>query len=369
MAAPTPDASWWNITEAVKRSGPVDLSKPYETASLAGKSILITGGASGFGAAFARKWASHGAHVFLADVNDAAGEAIVAELRELPGSSKHHYYQHCDVTKWEDQVALFKKAVESSPTGGIDAVIVNAGVVEKESAVTGKGFENPAGLDEDHPAPPSLAVLNVNLTGAMYTTHLALFWLPRNGARPDGTPRDRHIVLTSSIAGLSPLPGQPEYTAAKHALVGLFRSLRGSVWRQGIRCNLIAPYFVATPLIPSRALLFSAGGDLAAIDDVVDATTRLVADESIRGRGLAIGPKLKAVANADGDLELVAPEDDLRGYVGKIGSQAVWDVHAEDYERVDLFVWRFVGALNLVVKIKGFVGLVKAVFAIFTSSK
>ncbi|KAJ4406073.1 hypothetical protein N0V85_004577, partial [Neurospora sp. IMI 360204] len=292
----TTDDLSWSIVDTIKQSPPVDVTAPYDTKSLAGKTILITGGASGFGAAFARKWAKHGSHIIIGDVNDSAGEELIAELRSLPGSSKHHHYQHCDVTKWEDQVSLFRMAARASPTRGIDAVVAAAGISEQGEVASGAPgvFDNPAGLDSnDTPPPPPLNVLNVNLTGVMYTTHLALFWLPRNGGvsrldLPDDTTaedsrpiRDRHLLLVSSIAGLSPLPGQTEYTASKHGVLGLFRSLRATSWIKGIRCNVLCPYFVDTPIIPWRGLALLAGGSKAEIEDVVDAATRLMADEGV----------------------------------------------------------------------------------------
>ncbi|KAK0730039.1 NAD(P)-binding protein [Lasiosphaeris hirsuta] len=367
---PADDGSW-SLVETIHQSQPVDVTAPYSTATLAGKVILITGGASGFGAAFARKWAGHGAHIFIGDLDDAAGEALVAELRTLPGSSGYHYYQHCDVTKWVDQVSLFKMAAATSPTGGIDAVVAGAGIVERGDTVSGNIFDHPQGLDAENPPPPKLNVLAVNLTGVMYTTHLAIFWLKRRGSRKseEGTeeisvgtgetlqpPRDRHILLISSIAGVSPLPGQTEYTASKHAVMGLFRSLRGTVWRQGIRVNVLNPYFVDTPLLPWRGLALLAGGAKAEVEDVVEAGTRLMADQSIVGRGLVIGPK--------GRIEVNASEEDVPG-AGVKGEQAIWEIYAHDYEKVEVFVWRFVQMLNTVKKIRGWIGTVKDLFRIY----
>src|SRR5690349_16426444 len=170
--------SSWSIVQKIRQSPPVDLTKPYDTATLSGKSILITGGASGFGAAFARHWARHGAHIFIGDVNDAAGEELVAELRAISpeeaegvGRNCQHFYFHCDVTSWDDQVRLFKSAIAASPTKGIDCVVAGAGIVDLSSA-----FDEPkrrVGADDDEPAEPKLKVVEVNLKGVMYTTHLA----------------------------------------------------------------------------------------------------------------------------------------------------------------------------------------------------
>ena len=141
---------------------------------MAGRTILITGGASGFGEGFFRKWAAHGANIIIGDINDKRGEAIVEEVRGSTGNKNHHYI-HCNVTDWQSQVDFFHKAIKLSVHGGIDAVVANAGVIEM-----GAKFEEPKGLDADTPPKPNLLCYDVNLTGVLYTAHLALFYLPRN---------------------------------------------------------------------------------------------------------------------------------------------------------------------------------------------
>jgi NAD(P)-dependent dehydrogenase (short-subunit alcohol dehydrogenase family) len=114
MAVPSRNDPW-SVVDMVGLSPPVDCSKPYDTSTLAGKTILITGGASGFGAAFARHWARHGAHLIIGDVNDRVGEELVAELRSAPSATPNQVitYQHCDVTSWPDQVSLFQAAISA----------------------------------------------------------------------------------------------------------------------------------------------------------------------------------------------------------------------------------------------------------------
>ncbi|KAK3310933.1 uncharacterized protein B0T15DRAFT_56223 [Chaetomium strumarium] len=367
----------WSAADMINLSPPVDCSKPYDTSTLADKTILITGGASGFGAAFARHWARYGAHLIIGDVNDRAGEELVAELRCSPFATEDQVitYRHCDVTSWTDQLALFRAAAASSPTGSIDAVVAGAGIVEKDPSSTGV-FDLPVALDNDDaacpPPPPALKVLAVNLTGVMYTTHLALFYLSLSSSPA----RDRHLLLISSIAGLSPLPGQTEYTVSKHGVMGLFRVLRGTAWTtRGIRVNALTPYFVDTPLLPKAALALLAGGAKAELEDVVDAATRLMADEEIRGRALLVGPKLRVVdVPNDGGGENAAGEE-AGGFEFVAGGreregerkQAVWEVYGHDYERVEVFVWRYLSMLNLTRRLRGWVGLVKDLWGIYVT--
>ncbi|KAK4155336.1 hypothetical protein C8A00DRAFT_13642 [Chaetomidium leptoderma] len=372
MATP-PKHDAWRVVDMINQSPPVDCSKAYDTSSLAGKTILITGGASGFGAAFARHWARHGAHLIIGDVNDGAGEELVAELRSSSSSeptTQFITYQHCDVTSWTDQLALFKTAAASSPTRTIDAVVAGAGIVERGTANL---FDLPQNLDSTSPSPPppALQVLAVNLTGVMYTTHLALFYLPLLNPNSRGN-KDSHLLLISSIAGLCPLPGQTEYTTSKHAVMGLFRALRGTAWTtKGVRVNVLAPYFVDTPLLPPAGLALLAGGAKAELEDVVDAGTRLMADEGIRGRALVVGPKMRVVdcdahhEEEDGGVRIVEGERQK----GEERRQAVWEVYGDDYERVEVFMWRYLAVLNIMRAIRGWVGFVKDFLGIFVGKR
>ena len=193
-----------NIKYPLSRQSPaLVFPAVYDESRLQGKTILITGGASGFGEAFVRRWAAAGACVVFGDVDNAKAEALVGELRKKAGCNVH--FVHCDVTSWTAQVSLFKEAIKLSPHGGIDSVVVNAGIADSKIQ-----FENPD-LDPDDPLPPKMDVINVTLIGAMYTTHLALFYLSRNpGSSPANaksvpgyTKRDRHILLIGSVSLIS----------------------------------------------------------------------------------------------------------------------------------------------------------------------
>ncbi|KAM7205293.1 hypothetical protein V8F33_001124 [Rhypophila sp. PSN 637] len=356
-----PDSSW-SLVKTIKQSPPIDPTKPYDRSSLHNKTIIITGGSSGFGTAFAKEWASHGAQIIIGDLNDSAGEALVSELNALPGSNKNHHFSHCDVTNWQDQVCLFRLAKKVSPTGIIHGVVAGAGIVETGNLVSGPTFEIPlskAEDDDDVPPEPRLKVLGVNITGVMYTVHLALFFLDLERSQSLGTgSQDRHILLISSVAGLIPLPGQVEYTVSKHGVLGLFRSLRSTSWRQGIRVNVINPYFVETPLINDRGVGLLAGGGMAKLEDVVDAATRLMADEKIVGRGLAIGPKVRVVDDPQtGDFRLVQRIEDGQGK-----EKAVWEIYGHDYDQVEVFMWRFVKLVNAFTTVRGWIGILKDLF-------
>lgn len=134
-----------NIVDISRQSKPVDTTEAYDPSWVAGKTIVITGGASGFGEGFSRNWATHGANIIIGDVNDAKGKALVEELRKQTGNPNHHYL-HCDVTNWQSQVDFFRSAEKLSPNGGIDSVVANAGITDNFS-----NFQEPKNLDAEEP--------------------------------------------------------------------------------------------------------------------------------------------------------------------------------------------------------------------------
>src|ERR1700753_857029 len=97
-----------SVSSAIKQSPPVDVSVPYSATPLANKHILITGGASGFGAGFAAKWASVGASIVIADINEKKGTQVVADLRKQTNNERI-FFVTCDVRDWKAQVRLFKE--------------------------------------------------------------------------------------------------------------------------------------------------------------------------------------------------------------------------------------------------------------------
>ncbi|CAK7245570.1 MAG: hypothetical protein STHCBS139747_007154 [Sporothrix thermara] len=367
-----------SVREAVHQSPPIDPKAPYDTASVAGKTILITGGASGFGAAFARRWASLGAHVAIGDINDADGEALVAELRASTSGGKYHHYVHCDVTSWESQAAFFRAAVAHSADQCVHVVVPNAGI---NTPGNQRRFEEPAPADPANesqgPAAPRMPVIDVNITGMLYTTYLALYWLPRNNGR------DRHILFLSSIAGLIGLPGQPHYAMSKHAVTGLFRSLRGSAHlHPGLRVNMLCPYFVATAMLPNTGRALLAGSGLATVADVVEAGTRFVADEAVAGRALVVGPKMllksssgdtddssgfDVITSPEGSIQVVGVPTEAQVAAGK--DQAIWECYADDLDTCETFVYRYVRLLNLLTTARGWFGFFGDLYNIYVKGQ
>lgn len=343
-------------TEAtVGQSPPLDFSNIPDDSWVKDKTILITGGASGFGVGFLKRWAKAGANVIIGDVNVRKGDEIIRSLSKETGNKNLHFV-HCDVTDWQSQVSFFKEAIRLSPHGGIDTVVANAGIAEHTKPI----LEQPLGLDVANPAPPNLNIINVNLIGVLYTAHLALYYLPRNPGSnsanakcdPAKRHRDRHLLLIGSIAGFMPLPGQALYGTSKHAVVGLYRCLRSTSFSQGVRTNLICPYFIDTPLLTPLSRVILAGSVVGAVEDVVEAATRLTADPRVVGRAISVGPKLKVVENKDdGEWELAEDKKDAESV-----EKTMWEVYPHDFENNDHFQRTMITIYNRASQLRGWYG-------------
>ncbi|EEH23512.1 hypothetical protein PABG_05723 [Paracoccidioides brasiliensis Pb03] len=373
---------------------PIDFNSQIPLDFIRGKTILLTGGASGFGAAFFSHWASAGATVIIGDVNVDAGTRLVTRVREKTRNPNLHFLP-LDVTSWQSQVEFFREAVKRSPHGGIDAVVANAGI---NRATESKDFEEPPIDYQVEPSPPvpRFSTIDVNLTGTLYTTHLALYYLPRNPGstpcNPQSTPpsgnrqRDRHILLLGSVASIAPLASQIPYGVSKHGVMGLFRSLRATApLKHGIRVNILCPYFTETPILGIGGKIFLSGVALADINHVVEAGTRFVADPGCVGRAVVIAPKLRVRSPLSGPKDggggLEGGEERIPGMGGvrgipdlhdiydlettarrqRAGPQdgrevkdvAIWEIYAHDFDDTDAFVRRIIGILHLTTRIRG----------------
>lgn len=366
-------------------SGPVDFSLPLPHEDLQGKVVLITGGASGIGAALARALVQHGAQVLVGDIDAALGTQVVAELRRVSASSSSpsssssedatHHFIPVDVTQWDSQLNLFREAVRLSATGGLDAVVAGAGINDaSESEALEFNVPRVADLSfTTPPAAPRLRTLAVNLIGTMYTSTLALSYLSENpgsvkcavardternkdtGNKP-ASARDRHLLLIGSIAGVLALPGSVVYVAAKHGVTGLWRGLRLSApVLHGVRVNLLAPQYVPTPMHGVRGNAVLAGVPKTEMADVLRAALRMLADRSIIGRGIVAGARAAAPDRGfpsigESDMSELSEEkvsvDKDRPSTNDL-SAALWDIYAHDFEQTDLLMRRTMALLNL----------------------
>jgi NAD(P)-dependent dehydrogenase (short-subunit alcohol dehydrogenase family) len=202
---------------------------------------VVTGGASGIGAAIVRALRDRGASVVFGDLDDARGEALASEV----GAT----FRRTDVRHLAENTALVASAVELY--GGLDHAFLNAGVlgIPMDQHFVGGPFD-PAAGDPDR----YRLVMEVNVDGVVHGIAAAL---PALRSRGGGG-----IVATASVAGLLPYPPDPWYAASKHAVVGYVRSVAHAVRAEGITVNAICPGGVSTPMTD-----FGEGQDPAVMQD------------------------------------------------------------------------------------------------------
>jgi 3alpha(or 20beta)-hydroxysteroid dehydrogenase len=186
---------------------------------LEGKVALITGGARGLGESHARAMVAEGAKVVIADVLDAEGAAVAAELSDDVG------YVHLDVTDREQWARAVAATVERF--GKLNVLVNNAGI-----ASSGR-------IDRYTPEQWD-AIIAVNLTGVFNGIHAALDEL--KAAAPSS------IINVSSTAGLQGYSKLPGYTASKFGVRGLTKSVALDLGAHGVRCNSVHPGAVTTPM-------------------------------------------------------------------------------------------------------------------------
>jgi len=217
---------------------------------LEGKVALVTGAAGGLGRGTARALAAEGALVVAADL-DAAGARAVAE--ETGGHAVE-----CDVSDLEANRAAVALAVDRC--GGLDLVHLNAGVASG------------CGVGDDFDLALYRRAMGANLDGVVFGLHAAL---PALRARGGGA-----IVATASLAGLTGVAYDPLYSANKHAVVGLVRSLGPGLAEEGIRLNAVCPGFAESPIIePMRDALAASGIAIIPAEKVAAAVVDLLAGE------------------------------------------------------------------------------------------
>lgn len=188
---------------------------------LEGQVAIITGGALGIGGATARKLASEGAKVFIADFNDAAATENVERIKHAGGSAAA---SHVDVSISEDIGRMVNEAVDLY--GRIDILVQNAfGVMAGESKIHGTALT----VEED------------NWNYGIDVLLKALYLGPKNAIPHMRVNGGGNIINLASVHSLLQEPGMLVYEAAKAGVVGMTRQMATDFGPDGIRVNAIAP--------------------------------------------------------------------------------------------------------------------------------
>ncbi|MEN3977032.1 glucose 1-dehydrogenase [Emcibacter sp. SYSU 3D8] len=192
-------------------------------ARLQGKVALISGGASGIGAAHVRLFAREGAKVVSGDINDDAGGQIVADANKAGGEAM---FVHLDVTSADSWSAAV--AAATARFGGLTTLVNNAGIY------------HPGGVSEETDAGWQ-RMIAINQTGVWYGMRAALPDLVKagNGA----------VVNISSLYGMVGSPGSLSYHATKAAVRLMSKSAALEYVKQGVRVNTILPGQIRTPIL------------------------------------------------------------------------------------------------------------------------
>ena len=190
---------------------------------LAGRVCIVTGGAQGIGEACIRRFAREGAQLVIADIDDARGAALAAELGAL--------YAHCDVGEKAQVDALVAQTMAAH--GRIDVLVNNAGIFRAAD------FLDMSEADFDD-------VLRVNLKGA--------FLMGQAVAREMAKAGRGSIVNMSSVNGVLAIPTIAGYNVSKGGINQLTRVMALSLADKGIRVNAVAPGTIATELAAKAVL-------------------------------------------------------------------------------------------------------------------
>ncbi|KAF4459475.1 glucose dehydrogenase [Fusarium albosuccineum] len=215
-----------------------NLDASLDLTKLAGKGVVITGGASGLGATMAKAFAQVGSFVTILDIQKDLGNSYAAELAKA-----------------------FETARQFSPSHTIDVVIPSAAVFSEPfldlKPPTAAGFPE-----------PSTTVFDFDSSA---------------NAIEDPSPRLKSLIFMSSLGGYVAGARFSAYGASKFAVRGLWKSSRDDLKTLGVRSNLIAPWFIPTPMNQFQVKHLEGKVRFAKVEDVVDAALRCATDDQIQG--------------------------------------------------------------------------------------
>jgi NAD(P)-dependent dehydrogenase (short-subunit alcohol dehydrogenase family) len=200
---------------------------------IAGRTVLVTGGGSGLGAATARMVVEQGGSVVVADVDTERGERVAAELGERAR------FVPTDVT---DEASVGAAVAAALELGGPHVAVSCAGIAPAERVL---------GRDGPHSLARFVAAIQVNLVGTFNVTRLAAQAMAANEPGEDG---ERGVIVnTASVAAFDGQIGQAAYSASKAGVAGMTLPVARELARHGIRVLAIAPGIFDTPMLAAMS--------------------------------------------------------------------------------------------------------------------
>jgi len=196
---------------------------------LDGNTFIVTGGASGLGAATVRMVVAGGGNAVIADLKEAEGRALAQEL------GPHARFVRTDVADEPSAMTAVAAAVDGF--GGLQGLVNCAGIVHGEKVVGREGPHTLAGF---------VRAININLVGSFNLTRLAADAMAKGAPNAEG--ERGVIVYTASVAAFDGQIGQAAYSASKAGLVGMTLPIARELARHGIRVMTIAPGVFETPM-------------------------------------------------------------------------------------------------------------------------
>ncbi|MEZ4859828.1 MAG: 3-hydroxyacyl-CoA dehydrogenase [Caldilineaceae bacterium] len=197
--------------------------------NIQGSTFLVTGGSSGLGAACVQRLARGGANLIIADLNQAAGEALADQV----GTAR---FAKVDVCNETDVSAAVQLALDAF--GGLHGVINCAGIAIAVKVLSSRG---PHTLDSFQ------KVINVNLVGTFNVIRLAAEAMSKQEPTASG---ERGVIInTASVAAFDGQIGQAAYAASKGGVVGMTLPIARELARHAIRVITIAPGIFKTPML------------------------------------------------------------------------------------------------------------------------
>jgi len=242
------------------------------------KVVVLTGGATGIGAATIVRLHTAGALIVFGDIAAEAAEKLVSSLQSSSPGGQVAFVQ-CDVTKYEDIYNLFRIAYDKY--GHIDHAVSCAGIFEQ-----GKWFDPELTIETVGQEKATHAVIDINVMGSANFARIAVVFLADKMQKGE----NKSLTFISSVNAFRESPGLYMYQTSKHAIQGLMRSMRKPIFeRSGIRVNCVCPGVTDTPMTVGIADLFKQPGLFCQTpDDIARMVLGLEVRTDFNGKGIYI---------------------------------------------------------------------------------